>query len=462
MPVNLMQPTTPLTPALEGTPEGAIRVQVHRQEDALKIFTTEGNEIQDRLPQICKELLSFANDSFILEGNLLNYQEGEGPVDEEEVRLQLFDISWLGTESTRHLELQERQELLKEFPNTAHILNPVAQMEAKDQEQEDTMENVGESFQTRSEHIILGQAPELQGAAVLNESQMIMEVTIIKPGPSRVKIGDRQVNYSEEALKASLPLWEGAACFCDHFNKSVRNIAGVYFAPWYDDGVKAKLRFIDDTIYHMVSRIMADREQDLTIPDIGISADINIKGMPADHTIEIQEILSVISADIVFSPAAGGSFDRVLNSVRQELGITAQTDRDRAGTEEGALSQVSVHVYEKRVRDLQSTADKLRAQAQNQEESIQKLQSDLSEAVARYREGILQQNPEIPEDLVTGSSIAEIDASLEKARAVVESVKQHLEEKVPAGAPARSGVNVSALSPRQKIEYGVQKRSSSR
>jgi hypothetical protein len=321
---------------------------------------------------------------------------------------------------------------------------------AKEQEQKEAiMQNVQSELITNE-------------ASILDEARHILEVTIIKPGPAKVKIGGAQVVYTEDALKASLPLWEGAACFCDHFNKSVRNIAGVYFSPWYDQAVKAKLRFIDDTLYHMVARIMADRQQKLPVPDIGISADIGIKAMPTDHTFEVQEITNVISADIVFSPAAGGSFDRVLNQVRQELGITAgqneplptQLEESRRPPAEGEAL-----VPEKRVRDLQSTADKLRAQVQNQEAHITQLQTNLGQAVIKYRQGILQQHPEIPEHLVTGNTVAELDASLEKAQAVVETVKQHLEERIPPGAPARSGPDVESLTPRQKIEYGIQRRS---
>lgn len=99
----------------------------------------------------------------------------------------------------------------------------------------------------------------------------------------------------------------------------------------------------------------------------------------------------------------------------------------------------------------------MRAQVTNQEAIIASLQSDLSDAVTKYREGVLREHPEIPADLVTGISTADIDASLAKAKAVVEQVKKHLADKIPPGAPARSGINVESLSPRQKIEYGLRK-----
>jgi len=325
--------------------------------------------------------------------------------------------------------------------------------------------------------------PILHQASVLDEINHIVEVTIIKPGESKVTIDGTPVSYTEDALKNSLSLWEGTACFCDHFNKSVRNIAGVFFSPWYDEGVKAKLRFIDDTLYNMVSRIVADRENSLPVPDIGISADIAINGESSDDTFEVREISRVISADIVFSPAAGGSFDRILNSVMQELAIGDDQDDqllarhgesvDRVASGDpldtpGATppggeplvspKRVASGDPEKRVRDLQSAADRLRNQVKNQEATIQELQGNLAEAVSRYRESLLAQHPEIPADLLKGSTIAELDASLENAQAVVDNVKQHLAEKVPAGAPARQGINISSMSPGEKISYGLKQR----
>jgi len=321
--------------------------------------------------------------------------------------------------------------------------------------------------------------------SLVDAPRRIIEVTIIKPGPARVKVGGVDVSYSEEALKKSLPLWEGAAAFCDHFNKSVRNLAGVYFSPWWDEGVKAKLRFTDDVMYHLVEQIIQDREQGLPVPDIGISADIGIKGMPSDHAIEVQEITHVVSADIVFSPAAGGSFDRVLNSVvsrygiqmsqassGEQYGIPGLQNQSDAGSSPIPLGEsVDKTLREeemvpvKRVRDLQSTNDKLRAQIRNEQEILSEkdrlisgLQSDLEVAVAKYREYLLAQHPEIPPELVKGNTIEEISESFLEAQKVVERVHQHLEESIPAGAPARSGIDVSALSPREKIEYGLRRR----
>ena len=84
----------------------------------------------------------------------------------------------------------------------------------------------------------------------------------------------------------------------------------------------------------------------------------------------------------------------------------------------------------------------------------------LTEAVANYKDLVIQSNPEVPEELVTGDTIEAINESLEKAKTLVSRVRQGLETeiasaKVPAGAPIRTPPDLSALSPREKINYAV-------
>jgi thioesterase domain-containing protein len=138
-----------------------------------------------------------------------------------------------------------------------------------------------------------------------------------------------------------------------------------------------------------------------------------------------------------------------------ELGIAE--DQNGGGTARGS-SQSETLVPEKRIRDLQSTADRLRNQVKAQEAATQELQGNLTEAIDKYRQALLQQHPQIPADLVKGNTVAELDSSLEQAQAVVDKVKQHLAERVPAGAPQRSGIDISSMSPGEKITYGLRQR----
>jgi len=287
-------------------------------------------------------------------------------------------------------------------------------------------------------------------------------VTIIKP--TTVETAKGKFSYSEEVLKNSLPLWNGATAFCDHFNKSIRNIAGVYLEPYYEDGVKAKLRFIDDNLYKLVCQIISDREKGLAVPNVGISADIELAYKPLDHTFNVTQITRVISADIVFSPAAGGTFERVLNA----CGISnpvEQQNQSQPGSPQQQLDEELVPVI--RVRDLQSQNDKLRVQLTSTQGDLEKLQKDMETAILKYREALLAANPLIPEELIQGKTILELAASLSTGQQVVEKIKQNViaseawqsRSRVPAGAPARTGIDIESLSSTDKIKYGLTRKS---
>ncbi len=81
-------------------------------------------------------------------------------------------------------------------------------------------------------------------------------------------------------------------------------------------------------------------------------------------------------------------------------------------------------------------------------------------AAVRYRDLAVRSEPSLPAELIAGESIDAVDRSLEAAREIVGRVRTHIEQqaqavRVPAGAPPRSGPDLSAMSPEQKIRYGL-------
>ncbi len=94
------------------------------------------------------------------------------------------------------------------------------------------------------------------------------------------------------------------------------------------------------------------------------------------------------------------------------------------------------------------------------EERCRTLDESLTEAVTGYKALVIKSNPEIIEDLINGNTIESINESLEKAKALVNRVRQGVEAeiskvKVLAGAPERSSPDLSALSPAEKIRYAI-------
>ena len=84
----------------------------------------------------------------------------------------------------------------------------------------------------------------------------------------------------------------------------------------------------------------------------------------------------------------------------------------------------------------------------------------IAQAVAAYKEMIVQANPGLPAELITGDTIGEVDESVKNARAIMDKVRQEMEAeaartRIPAGSPQRAPLDLSALSAREKIQYGI-------
>ncbi|HJX11976.1 MAG TPA: hypothetical protein VJ377_00450 [Dehalococcoidales bacterium] len=93
-------------------------------------------------------------------------------------------------------------------------------------------------------------------------------------------------------------------------------------------------------------------------------------------------------------------------------------------------------------------------------QALDELGKALPQAVAAYRELIVQANPGLLAELITGGTIEEVNESLKNARALMEKVRQEMETeaartRIPAGAPQRARLDLSGLSPREKIQYAI-------
>jgi chromosome segregation ATPase len=104
----------------------------------------------------------------------------------------------------------------------------------------------------------------------------------------------------------------------------------------------------------------------------------------------------------------------------------------------------------------------LRASLDEKDAQLAATAETLTQAMEKYRASLIAANPEIPEEMLIGDSIADIDASVDKAQGLVSRVRTKLEQElrvtsVPAGAPQRSGPDLSSMSPREKIQYALGK-----
>jgi len=135
-------------------------------------------------------------------------------------------------------------------------------------------------------------------------------------------------------------------------------------------------------------------------------------------------------------------------------GLLAQRDKE-LGSAESRISELEQVVVD---RDSQIVA--LKQSVSELEQKLAELNDALTQAVSSYRALVVKSNPGVPEELITGDTIEAIDDSLANAQILIDKVRQELEAeiaaaKVPAGAPQRAPVDLSALSPREKIQYAI-------
>ena len=145
---------------------------------------------------------------------------------------------------------------------------------------------------------------------------------------------------------------------------------------------------------------------------------------------------------------------QVRTSLAEFKGLIAQKD------EELSSANARVSELEQTTASLESEIVALKEAAAEADDNLSKLNESLTQAVASYKEIVIQSNPDVPEELVTGDSIEAINNSLTSAKELVSKVKKGLEAeislaRVPAGAPERTAPDLSALSPREKIQYAI-------
>ena len=92
-----------------------------------------------------------------------------------------------------------------------------------------------------------------------------------------------------------------------------------------------------------------------------------------------------------------------------------------------------------------------------------RLKAALDDAVSAYRRLAVSASPLYSDDVISGGSIEEIDASIKKINGLVKKMRSSLEAElreltIPAGAPERSAPDTSGLSPREKIKQGLDRK----
>ncbi len=141
----------------------------------------------------------------------------------------------------------------------------------------------------------------------------------------------------------------------------------------------------------------------------------------------------------------------------------------------GELERVSAELQTalQSLEQVRRQAQETEQLAQQRQEALEALRTQHGIAVAAYRQAALNGDPSLPPALVQGQTIEEVDAALEKARGVVEYVREKVlsgngaglpgqttrapepPPRVPAGAPGRTLPDLSGMTAREKLIFGT-------
>jgi hypothetical protein len=140
--------------------------------------------------------------------------------------------------------------------------------------------------------------------------------------------------------------------------------------------------------------------------------------------------------------------------------IKAQLEEEQ---EAKAAAEAALAEKDARITELESELSQVKSERELTLADLAATREANTAAVAKYLEAVKAANSALPQDVITGDTIEDIDASVQKAQSIAESVNARLEAevkgtKVPAGAPARTGIDIEGLSPSEKIAIGVKQK----
>lgn len=265
--------------------------------------------------------------------------------------------------------------------------------------------------------------PELIGESLLEsvaeETELLeatgdgsVSVTLIKPGWS--KNGNY---YSRQTLEQAASLFEGSLSFVNHPtrtearerpNRDVRDLAGLYEGVHIasDGSLRGNLRLIGKNGADLKPLI----SEAIKLPElIGIS--INAAGNLREGVAEgrrgkiVENIVNVVSSDIVTRPAAGGKFDR----------LVAAEDWVEKIIEEISFEQWQTHHQDWKPKEV------------SMEDIREQVNPLIEEAVKPFREQLEAQSRELAEGKRRESARIKLEAS-----AVPTAVRADLLESVAA------------------------------
>ena len=143
---------------------------------------------------------------------------------------------------------------------------------------------------------------------------------------------------------------------------------------------------------------------------------------------------------------------------------TIKAQLQEADEARSALEQAMAE-KDARLADLNAALSEAKSQSEASAADLASVKEARDQAVTKYLGMAKASNPQVPEDMISGETIEEIDASVEKGKGLVSAVKKTLESetaaaKVPAGAPTR-GETTEGMSNKEMIAAGLRQKGGS-
>jgi chromosome segregation ATPase len=145
-----------------------------------------------------------------------------------------------------------------------------------------------------------------------------------------------------------------------------------------------------------------------------------------------------------------------LNAVKAQL----EEEQKAKATLEEAMAQKDA-----RLADLETALSEAKQGSEASTAELASVKEARDQAVSKYLGMAKASNPQVPGDMISGETIEEIDASVDKGKGLVSAVKKTLESetaaaKVPAGAPTR-GETTEGMSNKDMIAAGLRQKGGS-
>jgi len=151
------------------------------------------------------------------------------------------------------------------------------------------------------------------------------------------------------------------------------------------------------------------------------------------------------------------------NSVSTPEGLDAIKAQLEEEQKAKVAAEAALAEKDARIVELEASLSEAKQGSETVAAELVQVKGAHAQAVGKYLDAVKAANPTIPPDIIAGTTIEEIDVSVEKAQSIATAVKASLEAqakeaRVPAGAPTRESINVEGLSPREKIAVGIQQK----